>query len=167
MLPARCIIYHLQIRKLSMLKNCFSLKKVMPIALLFLFQLGNAQSFTLNGTIEGNHNGYVILYYINANNQSTSDTTSIIQGKFKFNGTVNGADYAVLNTDTNYTSGDNTFSGMLFIEPGIITIDFNYGYFGNAKITGSNVQEELKAFYKSKSEEISGLKLLSASVDSI
>ena len=148
-------------------KFFFWLKKVMVTSLFFLCKFGNAQSFTLNGTIEGKHNGYVILHYINAKNQNCSDTTSVIHGKFKFNGTVNGADYAVLDTDTNYISGDNTNGWMFFIEPGVITIAFNYGDYGSIRITGSKVQEELDAFHKSKSNEIRELKRFSASVDSI
>jgi len=148
-------------------KLVFWLKRLRIIAFLFLCQIGNAQSFTLNGSIVGKDTGIVIFYYRNANGQGCSDTADVKQGKFQFNGTVESADYALLDTDTNYVYGDNTYSRYLFIEPGVINIAFKDGDLGNAKITGSISQKESDLFYKSERKKIKELKFLTSSVDSI
>ena len=145
----------------------FGLKKLVIVSFLFIYQSANAQSFTLNGTITGNDNGIVILYYRNADNVPCSDTTTIKQGKFQFTGTVSGVDYAMLNTDTNYTKGDNTYNRGLYIEPGVMNISFAYGDLKNAKITGSKTQTASDAFYKKNQKIIKESKTLSLSADSI
>jgi thiol-disulfide isomerase/thioredoxin len=147
------------------LHTCFKLLQLG--VLLFLHHDISAQSFTLNGTIKGNDTGTVVLHYRNESNKTCSETASIINGKFQFNGTVAGADFALLDTDTNYTKADNKYATVFFIEPGVINMSFDYGYIGNAKITGSKVQKENDLYNEYRNIDIKMIKEISSSVDSI
>lgn len=135
-----------------------------------IFLLGNslaAQTFTLTGTIRGKDTGTVILHYKDANQRARRDVVSIQQGQFRFDGTVLGADYALLDTDSSYVNGDNTYARYLFIEPGTLHISFDYGDIGNATITGSKVQVESEAWNKNKTTGINKIKSIAAAIDSV
>lgn len=87
-------------------KSLHSGKKVLAAICLILFYLEtSAQSFTLNGVIRGKDTGVVLLHYRNAIGLPCSDTAVINRGNFTFKGTVQGADYAFLDTDTSYIYG--------------------------------------------------------------
>jgi peroxiredoxin len=145
------------------------LKKLTLVALFFLCHNIHAQSFTLHGTITDKDTGTVVLNYVNANNKICSDTASIKQGKFQFNGTVAGADHALLITDPFWLDDDKTTWKNIFIEPGVVNIAFRYDEMNNAQITGSNLQELSEAVLKVKydSKEYKETRLISSSMDSI
>jgi thiol-disulfide isomerase/thioredoxin len=150
------------------LQKLFAYFKLLQLVVILFFHLNvSAQSFTLNGTIQGKDTGTVVLHYRNESNKTCSETASIINGKFQFNGTVAGADFTILDTDTNYTKADNKYATVFFIEPGIINISFNYGHIGNAKITGSKVQKENDIYNEYRNIDIKMIKEISSSVDSI
>lgn len=143
------------------------MKKLKLIALFFLYQNVHAQPFTLNGTVTDKDTGTVVLNYINANNKPCSDTTTIRQGKFQFNGKVAGADHALLDTDPFVLNEGKACWTLLFIEPGVINMTFKYGDMKNVRITGSIQQKQYDVWYKSKSNKIQELVRLSSSADSI
>lgn len=143
------------------------MKKLKLIALFFLYQNVHAQTFTLNGTVTNKDTGTVVLNYVNANNKPCSDTTTISQGKFQFNGMVAGTDHAYFDTDPFVLNEDKNCWTRLFIEPGVINMSFKYGDMKNARIDGSNLQKQYDAFYESKINEIQKLVRLSSSADSI
>lgn len=53
---------------------------VLVIALLFFSQPGAAQSFVLNGMIEGKDTGSIVLIYTNAENKDCGDTAFLKYG---------------------------------------------------------------------------------------
>lgn len=126
-----------------------------------------AQTFVLKGKIEGKDTGIVKLTYRNENNEFISAIIPLIQGQFHVKGSIAGVDYATLQTDTNYLYGDNTYNGLVFLEPGEITIAMRYGDFGKAVVNGSKIQYEYKEYLKSKINETNQLKLFTSPIDSI
>jgi peroxiredoxin len=126
-----------------------------------------SQSFTIEGTIEGKDTGIALLRYLNRNYQITVDTAVIRNGKFRFEGSVLGADYAMLITDTTFTSTGNTYNRQFFVEPGKMTISFFDGALDNAIITGSVAQKEEDGLRFSQAGEMAVLKRTLVEIDSI
>lgn len=150
-----------------MRKLLYQLAILQVSSLLFLGLNVNAQSFVLQGSVSGKDTGVVLLHYINSSNVLCRDTATVRQGKFTFSGSVAGADYAMLDSDTNYLYADNAYSRHLFIEPGTIHISFKYGDLGNATISGSKTQMESDALDLTKGRELDLIKLIRDSVDAI
>lgn len=138
------------------------------LILLFLNQNVIAQSFTLNGSIDGKDTGYaILLYFRDAIKQRRADTVLIKEGKFQFTGDVTGAEFAELTTDPVYNSGNKKYNTAFFIEPGYINISFRDGEANKAVISGSKIQKEYDTLRKYTNQETLELQQLSASYTSI
>jgi len=155
------------------MRNCTALLKLISvIALCFIGRSGTAQPFTLSGRVAGLDTGSIVLRYRNVENQMTNDTAILRQGTFRFQGSVAGGDNALINTNpyNSYRSPKasyNVYERFLFIEPGVITMDFPFGEIGSATLSGANIQKEADALKKSQSKDIAVIQLLKASIDSV
>jgi thiol-disulfide isomerase/thioredoxin len=153
---------------MDVLKSLSRHRLLMTGFLFLIFQNINAQTFTLNGTITGKHKGHAVLrYFRDATKERQADTTLIKDGKFQFTGTVTGVDFALLSILPDSASGEKPYGHQLFIEPGVVNVDFNAGSRSKPVITGSKVDEEYKALEKSMSDVNKELKNMSAAVNAV
>jgi len=136
------------------------------ILLCLICHIATGQPFTLTGTIKGKDSGRIFLHYKDVNNQLQSTSAAIQQGKFHVQGTVAGADRALLEIDSTEDAYNST-SRFLFIEPSMMNVTFQAGKIGEATISGSKTQSESNAWNRFKDQELSEVKRITAAVDSL
>lgn len=116
-------------------------EEALPKALDSLLQ----HSFTLGGTIDGLGNGLVHLYYTGADGKPVHDSVLAKNGAFSFSGSIQEPTVANLYLD-------RSKSTEIFLEPNAMTFDADISHLDDARITGSQTQQEcaeLSARYKS------------------
>ena len=121
------------------MKNFFvtSLLFLNLIASTFSQSSNNSKSFTLQGVINGENSGRIVLNYSGENSKWIQDTVSIKNGEFVFNGKIIEPTKAQLN------GGNDLNSVQIYLEPGIMKITLAKDKFGESKMTGSKTQLEL------------------------
>jgi thiol-disulfide isomerase/thioredoxin len=142
--------------------------KLIPFA--FIVQPVTAQSFTINGKIAGKDTGYVLLYYKDESNDRRTERGTLNKGHFRFKGKTAGADWAMIETDTNRVGDGKKYGFQFFVQPGNISIYFINGVADKAIVTGSKAQDEYYKFKKSIIKEQDEMRRLSKdykSVDSL
>ena len=118
---------------------------------IFLFLLGNsflynelfAQIFKINGKIEGQNSGSIVLGYSNSKNQVINDTCIITNGAFSFSGFISEPTLAFLSGETKSRTMDDPNRTELFIEPSNMTIYLTFNDFKHLKVMGSKTQTEM------------------------
>ena len=96
-------------------------------------------TFEIHGQIYNRDTGKIVLRYFDARNKFQSDTTKLLNGKFYFNGTVNGACEGMLWTNVNNINFGDISVHPFLIEPGKILI---IGTDSNLTITGQIAEQE-------------------------
>ena len=97
--------------------------------------------FTLNGKINGQDAGTIILRYV-PDSTVVFDTLQVIKGEFVFKGTIN---YPV---EVNLNAGNQLNETRMYIEPGIMNLVLTKDKFAAFKLTGSKTQEESELLVK-------------------
>ncbi len=104
----------------------------MLIAASLLINNVKAQSFTLNGTIEGKASGFAYLNYTAKGNKRQTDSAKIQNGKFAFAGQLDGPTMSSLSLEPPSRMSYNADYTTLFIEPGKMTATLKAGIFAMA-----------------------------------
>lgn len=125
------------------------------------------QKFVLTGNRTGNESGLVILSYLDDNFQRVRDTAQVINGKFRFEGFIKGAGSGYLINDTNYTRLDGTLNAFIFLEPGQIQIEYDYGNIKDAIFSGSQIYHQLKLLKGTYKTELDIVNKKNKLIDSI
>lgn len=124
----------------------------LPVSLVMVAGLATAQQkpFTLNGNIKGKTDAYIYLYYADEETGKQKIDSSLIQnGRFSFQGVLNGPAQATVVLDKQVTSMDKYL--QLFLVPGNMELALDYDNFRDgAVLKGSPVQAEADALNKSK-----------------
>jgi len=119
-----------------------------------------AQQFQLLGHIDGQQNGYVHLYYRDANGGNVSDSTDLKNGDFVFTGNIPGPVMAYFTGNIASTSMDDPNSTSFFLEPATIYFRGKAGDLKNAVIKGSKTQKEYETLNKELSPVLEEMKPL-------
>jgi len=107
--------------------------------------------FVITGEIVGRDTGSVVLWYYDFENKVRYDTAILQKGKFKFSGTVNRADEALLWTDLKNKNFDDSSVIRFLLEPNTMYISYKVHGGSNPIITGSKSQTEKEKWDKQKS----------------
>ena len=114
----------------------------------------NSKEFTLQGEINGQDSGIIVLSYFHDNTR-IKDTSKIENGKFIFAGKISEPTQAIV-------SDKNDFNRVfVFLEPRKMKISFSRDKYEECKMTGSKTQNEsdlLKKIEKPFHERISKLR---------
>jgi peroxiredoxin len=115
---------------------------------------GSKNQFTISGTIEPTTEGNIVLYAFEKGQPVPTDTTEIVDGKFKFTGEIEMPTLRLLGLE-----GTNNFLAQAFIESGKIKMTIYPDSFEANVIEGSNSQDlfqtyldEMNAFSKKEGE---------------
>ena len=100
--------------------------------------------FTLKGRVIGQSAGFIRLGYIGKDGKRITDSSALKNSEFLFIGEINEPTMAWLAGNTTSRSIDDPNATTIFLEPGFMTIVLKPGNFKNAKVSGSNAQEEYK-----------------------
>lgn len=129
--------------------------------------IGRAQEkpFLVKGTITGKTNDYIYLtYQSGTGNSYTTDSSLIRDGRFSFNGKLNGPIQAYVVLDKK----ENSFGrySELFINPGNMELSIDYKQFPEKVVLkGSPVQQEMEVLTKAKASVNKELKPLREAYD--
>ncbi len=134
---------------------------------LLCFTTIRSQPFILSGHSLGKTDGLIALNYIDAGFNKISDTVNIIDGSFKFEGVVKGAQHAYLNIIVNVDTAFGIYDRYIFIEPGVISLMFTYGDLENGVVSGSSVQREADLWKLQKAVFLNKLQPLRSGIDSV
>jgi peroxiredoxin len=107
--------------------------------------------FVIKGEIIGRDTGSVILWHFDNKNIGHADTAKLNIGKFKFSGTLNGADEALLWTDLKNKNFDDHSVIRFLVEPNNISIFCEKDDESTAIIKGSKSEIEKEKWDKEKS----------------
>lgn len=120
------------------MKNIFltSLLFLNLIAFTFSQSNSNSKPFTLQGKINGEDSGRIVLNYSGENSKWIQDTVSIKNGEFVFIGKIIEPTKAQLN------GGNDLNSVQIYLEPGMMKISLAKDKFEESRMTGSNTQLE-------------------------
>lgn len=114
------------------------------VSLLLMAGLATAQQssgrFSLNGNLAGKANGIMYLSYAAAGGQRVMDSTVIHDGRFHFEGKIDGPTVAYLQLKEAVRNQQNTTS--FFMEPAVMTADLILNNFPAVKFRGSATQDD-------------------------
>ncbi|NML22309.1 redoxin domain-containing protein [Pseudoflavitalea sp. G-6-1-2] len=107
-------------------------------------QLATAQlkPFTIEGTIKGDHKGYVYLSYGTGSRSSQLDSAQVKNGRFSFRGELPHAVSAGIFLKMSRVWTGNEDAGNVYIEPGNMKLSLVKGDLRHAKLTGSAAQAD-------------------------
>lgn len=114
--------------------------------------------FILKGTVKGQPQGWMYLYYDGANGKRIKDSAAISNGDFIFRGNL--VDPAMGFLQLKEDKRDEAHATSFFLEPTIMTIQMDASDFRKASITGSATQrenEELTRLKEPIRKEMEGL----------
>ena len=115
-----------------------------------------AKPFTIDGSIKGKSDGYVYLAY----KGNAYDSARIQNGKFSFNGELNGPVQAMVMMERNARYFDKYV--QLFLVPGKMQLSLDYNNFSDKfELKGSSVQAEADELEKAKASVMAEIKPLS------
>jgi len=123
--------------------------KKLIILLCFCSFAGYAQKkttvgkFTITGTLTGRDTGRVVLGYYNKNSKWTERTASLQQGKFSFDGVIDGVTFAKISGSSKSANINDPNVAPIFIEPNVLTVNLVENDFKHAVISGSDAQHSL------------------------
>jgi len=127
------------------------MKKLILVLIILCLQVGAfAQThFTFSGTILGGSGIKASLYYINSDGKTISNDYPLKNGKFIFEGEINGPQYVLFTVFKKKHFENELNDTAFFLEPGSITTTAcGYGHIHDLKIIGSKTQEESVALQK-------------------
>lgn len=110
-----------------------------------------SQEFTIEGKVNGNNHDKLVLRYLNSEKEKISDTITVDNGRFSIKGNINGCSFGLL--ESLYTDPKKEILCQFFLEPGRMSITYDYGNVKAAKIEGSAVQKEYELFNSSVAKE--------------
>ncbi|WP_341838808.1 TlpA disulfide reductase family protein [Chitinophaga caseinilytica] len=115
----------------------------MLIAASLVITGAQAQSFTLNGTVEGLSKGFAYLNYSNNKGDHKTDSAAIQNGRFTFTGQLDGPTVGHFSLENpKFMSYDADYA-TLFIEPAKMSLTAKKGALRNVKLTGSRPQNDM------------------------
>ncbi|MCK7554161.1 AhpC/TSA family protein [Chitinophaga sedimenti] len=123
---------------------------VLAIALLAGASALAQKPFTLKGTYHGPAANYFYLHYTGADGKYIKDSSTVLNGRFAFKGSLSGITGATLQGVTKSRGMDDPNSTFIFLEPGNMTIDVTADKFKDQIMTGSVTQKEMDALNKQK-----------------
>lgn len=126
-----------------------------------------AQSFTLNGTVEGKNTGYVYLSYSTGEDNHRMDSAKLQEGRFTFKGNIDGPTMSnlFLEKPTPMSYGDDVAG--LFLQPGTMTAFLKKGHLKNATLKGSKAQDDMELLNAARKPVTTGLAPLSATYNKL
>lgn len=104
--------------------------------------------FVINGSISGVEGGVLYLSYSNSNNKRVMDSARIKNGKFSFNGSINGPTIAYLTLKGAKRNENNSVS--FFIDPAVMSVILPFNRFNAATFNGAKTQNEYAKLKKQK-----------------
>ena len=114
--------------------------------------------FILKGTVKGQPQGWMYLYYDGADGKRIKDSAVISKGDFVFRGNI--VDPTMGYLQLKEEKRDEAHATSFFLEPGVMTIQMDAGDFRKALVTGSATQRENEELNKLKEpvrKEMEGL----------
>jgi thiol-disulfide isomerase/thioredoxin len=114
-------------------------------------------TFILRGSVSGKDNGKIYLRY-SYQNKKILDSSNIKDGNFVFNGLLDEPVKAELSDNRKLMREDyaNYLPGF-YIEPGEMSISLVDKYFANAKLKGSQTDDDYKLFYNELNPVLSNI----------
>lgn len=135
----------------SRLKFKIKNTSILLISLLIACKI-KAQTFTLNGRVEGRDTGIIWFSYINSNQKEIKDTVYLNKGVFQFDGSIAGPTRAILLGNIKSRSMDDSNYTEMFIETGVMHISLVENDFKNFVLTGSETQSDMNLLTKQKKD---------------
>lgn len=115
-----------------------------------LITIGQKSNFKMSGKLIGQNTEFIVLNYVNGNEENIKDTFKLKNGSFYFQGNVNEPSLAYLEGKTQSRSIEDPNVTTLFIEPSLMSVLLKVDSFKYAKIEGSLTQNEFDSLEKSK-----------------
>lgn len=107
-----------------------------------------ATAFVLKGTVTALKKGQLYLYYTNAEEKQVKDSATVENGRFVFNGNINGPVMAGLQLKEEKIYNKNV--AIFFMEPSQMTVTLVLNKFEEFRLTGSKTQNEYVILSNSK-----------------
>jgi hypothetical protein len=98
--------------------------------------VSNPQSFKLQGKINGENSGHIVLKYW-SNKKYIKDTTELKDGEFVFKGSI------IEPTAAELVAGNGLNTASIYMEPGDMKVTLTKDRFKDLQMTGSKIQEEM------------------------
>lgn len=118
---------------------------ILTLGLLFYHVVAPSQlnkgAFILRGSINAPDNEYVRLYFYNSHQQPVYDSVLTSHGKFVFTGKIDGPTLSNLSLNKSTRKGDNSL--LIFLEPGLMTINIDINNLSESLLKGSLTQDKL------------------------
>lgn len=115
-----------------------------------VLEISQDSSFLLKGTIKGQTEGYLRLFYLAANGKSVQDSCAIKNGTFEFKGKLTEPVMVYFTGALKSMNYDDPNFGSFYLEPGRLFLTVTAGDFKNLKVIGSKTQDELSALESTK-----------------
>jgi thiol-disulfide isomerase/thioredoxin len=109
-------------------------------------------SFVINGKISGRDSGFIFLSYNTASRGYIEDSAKIINGFFKFTGTISYPHAAILRIDKTKEMIDGVNFKQLFIEYGRMDLKLRINEIGSARLSGSKSQKQFESLLNSQKD---------------
>lgn len=126
-----------------------------------------AQSFTLNGTVEGKQTGYVYLNYSTGGDNYRMDSAKLQEGRFTFKGNIDGPSMSSLFLDRPGPMSYESDVASLFLEPVTMTASLKKGHLKDAILKGSKAQDDMELLNAARKPVMTGLAPLSANYNKL
>jgi len=104
--------------------------------------LAQSKPFTIDGSIKGDHKGFVYLSYATGERDYKTDSSAVKNGKFSFKGELPNPVAATVATEKFRAWTGREDVAQIFIEPGNMKLSLVKGDIKSAKLTGSASQKE-------------------------
>ncbi|MRG45713.1 DUF4369 domain-containing protein [Chitinophaga sp. SYP-B3965] len=144
------------------------MKQISLLIAACLLQLSvSAQSFTLTGTVEGKHTGYVYLSYPPGNGNYKMDSALLQEGRFTFSGKIDGPSMSSLFLSRPSQMSYDDDAASLFLEPGAMNVSLKKGQLKDAVLKGSKAQDDMALLNAVRKPVMTGLAPLSATYNKL
>ena len=140
----------IMIFRMKAIKIILSIILIMVSAINIVYGYQNEKKFVLKGKITNRNEGIIIIQYLNNQNEIITDTSTIKQGEFYFEGLINEPTLAYLIGNVKNGSIDDPNFTELYLEPKKINIIITENEFKYSKVTGSKTQDEIEVLKKSQ-----------------
>ncbi|MGE7774957.1 redoxin domain-containing protein [Chitinophaga sp. NPDC101104] len=115
----------------------------MLIAASLLISGAQAQTFTINGKVEGKPGGFVYLSYEGSNGERHSDSARLQNGRFTISGPLTGPTVGHFMLESPSAMNYDAEYATLFLEPAKMTLTAKKGALDEAKLAGSRAQADM------------------------
>lgn len=129
--------------------------------------MAQLKPFVIDGTIKGDHKGYVYLQYAKGARNYQMDSALVKNGKFSFKGELPHPVSATVFTEKFYSYTGNEDLSQLFIEPTTMQLSLVKGRIRDAKLTGSASEKESQELEALNAAPRAKLKLLRADYEKV